>query len=238
MSFSRSPKRREYLGLGYKSDDESIDSSSEISPSQTFNREHIQGEGSEDGDSLHVTNPHDGSEIPAGNIGWSDPQGILGTLEMLRKDNQKMKARTLNNLVVQLMFGLCHAKILTYVENAADLYPGQYLISFSTVLNDPLVEEEVKQALLNDESYIALTQIMNRDFWTLVDARNARARPSLIDLEEIGDIIHDIENSGTDYLTRIQSKLFLIAKSSFEGAERLSDIEELVEIFNSIELLE
>ena len=79
---------------------------------------------------------------------------------------------------------------------------------------------------------------MNSDFWTLVDARNARARPSLIDLEEIRDIIHDIENFDTDYLTRIQSKLFLTAKSSFEGAERLSDIEELVEIFNSIELLE
>ena len=79
----------------------------------------------------------------------------------------------MNNLVVQLMFGLCHAKVLTYVQNAADLYPGQYLISFSTVLNDPLVEEEVKQALLKDGDYIALTRIMNRDFWTLVDARNA-----------------------------------------------------------------
>ena len=126
MSFSRSPKRREYLGLGYKSDDESIDSSCEMFPSQTFNRELFQDEGPENGDSPHVTDPHDDSKIPARNIGWSDPQGILGTLEMIRKDNQKMKAHTLNNLVVQLMFGLCHAKVLTYVQNAADLYPGQY----------------------------------------------------------------------------------------------------------------
>ena len=250
MSFLGSPKSRECLG--YKSDDESFDANNKMSPSQTFNREIIQGEGAENGDDLYVAKPHDGSEIPAGNIGCYIPQGRKGTLETLlenqEKQNQTIKnqnqtiknqnriidqlqAKALNNCIVQLIYGLCHAKIVATINNATNLYPGRHLLRFEDVLEDPRVDQATKEHLQHDPTYLSLNRIMNHQFWTVVRTRNTEAHPPFIDLEEIEMMFNQVE-PGLQNLSLLNQRAFIAAKAVYEKVKFLDELDELVEIYN------
>ena len=166
------------------------------------------------------------------------PQGRKGTLEILLANQEKqnriidaLQAKALNNYIVQLMYGLCHAKVVAMIDSATSLYPGRHLLRFEDVLEDPRVDKETKDLLKRDRSYAALNRIMNHQFWMVVRTRNNEAHPPFIDLQEIQMMFDQVE-PGLQHLSPISQRAFSAAKYVYEKVKSIDKLDELIETFN------
>lgn len=97
---------------------------------------------------------------------------IKAELAQLKSDNEELEAsiqeqwaQELNNEVCQLVGMLCHKKVLEFVNNAEDLFPEGFNHEFKTVMADPRINQEIKDSLSKDETYIVLNDIiMSKDY--------------------------------------------------------------------------
>ena len=129
------------------------------------------------------------------------------------------------------MYGLCHAKVVAMIDNVTSLYPGRHLLRFEDVLEDPRVDQETKDHLKHDPTYLSLNRIMNHQFWTVVRTGNTEAHPPYIDLKEIEMMFNQVEGE-LRHLSLINQRAFLAAKDVYENVKLLDELDELVEIFN------
>lgn len=111
------------------------------------------------------------------------------------------------------MYGLCHAKVVVMINNATSLYPHH--LRFEDVLEDPRVDQETKDLLKHDPTYVSLNRIMNHQFWTVVRTRNNEAHPPFIDLQEIQMMFDQVE-PGLRHLSPISQRAFSAAKDVYE----------------------
>ena len=100
-------------------------------------------------------------------------------LEILenKEKTQRIMAQDFNNLVVQLVYVLVHAKILSVIPESPMLFRDKHAFKFNDVFSCENVGQRRKDKFKLDPTYVTLKGIMNQRFWNIVRFRNVETHP-------------------------------------------------------------
>ena len=143
---------------------------------------------------------------------------------------QRLNVQVLNNNIVQLMYGLVHAKVLKIVPRAKSLFPGKLSFRFEDVTSCDKIDMSTKEIVRQDATCARLRSLMDRNFKSLVRSRNSNTHPNVIKLETTKEIISSIQLDNLldgEYLATFDR-----ARILFNELENLDELESLIDIFN------
>ena len=242
-------KRKSRKMLENKMEAISTDKDVKMSPIPTFQHELVLAhEGAEDNDKLYAATAVKADEgVPSGSLGCYIPEGRPGIYERLAKMEESIKSQNtviknqnkviqnlqaleLNNRIVQLVYGLTHAKIIEMVPNCHEILKYKHCFRFEDVLDEPKVDVGTKNKIKMDPSCIKLKELMNGFFWDIVRNRNAEIHPRYIDLAPINEILAQINGDNTlkgRYLVDYNK-----AKKIYEDVLALNELQILIDVFN------
>ena len=149
----------------------------------------------------------------------------------LKDINEKMLVCQLTNDMVQLVYGVGHAKMMLMFKDE-DIVKGMRVIYINEVLKE--ANEEQKLRLKNDRTFKSLEKIMNHDFRLLVESRNSEVHPRTIDIKWIEKRISLLSSGSGNFLSPAEKKNVLIADKILEKIQQIDELKELIDIFNKL----
>ena len=106
--------------------------------------------------------------------------------------NQRWLFNDFINYLVQLLYGLEHALIISVIPNAYRYFQGQKAYHFDKFLLNPLVPEDLKNKLRTD--LITLNALIDDNFKDVVDYRNRLIHQDKLEMGEIIFTVIEIGN--------------------------------------------
>ncbi|TEB18756.1 hypothetical protein C9890_0330 [Perkinsus sp. BL_2016] len=150
-------------------------------------------------------------------------QELQGKNQELKDINEKMLVCQLTNDMVQLVYGVGHAKMMLMFKDEA-IVKGKRVIYINEVLKE--ANEEQKLRLKKDTTVKSLEKIMNHDFRLLVESRNSEVHPRTIDIKWIEKRISLLSSGSGNFLSPAEKKNVLIADKILEKIQQIDELKE------------